>query len=202
VCKTRLEVHGSDHVRPGQAYVIVSNHTSSWDIPCIVAGLSELVVRFVVKQELMQIPIFGHALRRTGNVRVVRKRTTDDVKQIQDQMDQRDPAVSLLFFAEGTRSPDGALYSFKMGAFSTALSYGLPILPVALAGPYVIWPKGKVLLRRGAVALEVGEPIPVEDLKLADRAALRDRTHDAVAELRARARQRLREQGCDPGGVD
>ena len=202
VLKTRLEVHGSDHLQPGQAYVIVSSHTSSWDIPCVLEGLSVLVVRFVVKREMMQIPVFGHAMRRTGNVKVVRSHTGDDVKRIQDQMDRRDPAVSLLFFAEGTRSDDGSLRPFKMGAFATALGYELPILPVALAGPFAIWPKGKLRLRRGAVALEVGEPIPVEGLELADRAALRDRTHEAVAELRARARQRLREQGCDPGGVD
>lgn len=202
VGKTRLEAHGSHHIQPGQAYVIVSNHTSSWDIPCVVAGLPELVVRFVVKREIMRIPIFGHALRRTGNVKVLRSRTGDDVKRIQEQMDRRDPAVSLLFFAEGTRSRDGSLQPFKMGAFATALGYGLPILPVALAGPYAIWPKGMLRLRRGAVAVEVGEPIPVEGFKLRDRAALRERAHEAVAALRARARQRLRAQGCDPGGVD
>jgi 1-acyl-sn-glycerol-3-phosphate acyltransferase len=202
VAGTRLEVHGSDRIQPGQACVIVSNHTSSWDIPCIIAGLPELIVRFVVKDELMRIPVFGQAMRLSGNVKVVRSRTTDDVQRIQEQMDRRDPAVSLLFFAEGTRTPDGALRPFKMGAFATALGYELPILPIALAGPFVMWPKGKLRVHRVAVAIEVGEPIPVEGLEFADRNTLRAQTHEAVTELRARARQRLRDQGFDPGGVD
>ena len=202
VAGTRLEVHGSDRIRPGQAYVIASNHTSSWDIPCIVAGLPELIVRFVVKNELMKIPVFGQALRLSGNVKVIRSRTTDDIKRIQEQMDRRDPTVSLLFFAEGTRTPDGALRPFKMGAFATALGYELPVLPIALAGPFVMWPKGKLRVYPVSVAIEVGEPIPVEGVGLADRSTLRDQAHAAVTQLRARARQRLRDQGCDPGGVD
>jgi 1-acyl-sn-glycerol-3-phosphate acyltransferase len=89
-----------------------------------------------------------------------------------------------------------------MGAFATALAFGLPVLPVAHAGTDAIWPKGRVRLRRGVVAVEVGEPIPTDGLGFEDRAALRDRTHAAVAVLRSRARRRLREQGCDPGGID
>jgi hypothetical protein len=57
-------------------------------------------------------------------------------------------------------------------------------------------------VRRGSVAVEVGDPIAVDGLGLDDRAALRDRTHASVAELRARARARLRELGVDPEGID
>ena len=88
------------------------------------------------------------------------------------------------------------------GAFATAIGFGLPVLPVAIAGTRPIWPKGKLRLRRGTVAIEVGEPIPIEGLTIDDRTSLRDRTHAVVAELRARARQRLRDWGHDPGGID
>jgi 1-acyl-sn-glycerol-3-phosphate acyltransferase len=91
-------------------------------------------MRFVAKQQFMRIPILGHALRFTGNIRVVCTETKGDVERIHAGMDRRDPEVSILFFAEGTRS--------------------------------------------------------------------RDRTFDAVAALRARARQRLRAIGNDPGGID
>ena len=107
-----------------------------------------------------------------------------------------------MFFAEGTRSQDGALHPFKKGAFATAIGFGLPVLPVAIAGTRPIWPKGKLRVRRGTVAIEVGEPIPIEGLTIDDRAGLRDRTHAVVAELRTVARQRLRDWGFDPGGID
>jgi len=199
---TRLFVRGAERIGAQQAYVVVPNHESNWDSPCVVAALPRLVVRFVAKQEIMRIPIFGHALRATGNIRVVRKQTRGDVARIQAVMGQRDPDVSILFFAEGTRSSDGAFHGFKMGAFATALGHRLPVLPVGIAGTRPIWPKGILRVRRGSVAIEVGDPIAVDGLGHDDRAALRDRTHAAVAELRARARARLRELGADPEGID
>ncbi len=202
VGSTRLLVHGEENFRPGQPYVIVPNHESNWDSPCLVAALPQLVIRFVAKQEIMRIPVFGQVLRATGNVRVVRKQTQGDVARIHAAMDRRDPEVSILFFAEGTRSSDGAFHGFKMGAFATALGYGLPVLPIGIAGSRPIWPKGILRVRSGTVAVEVGEPIRVDGLGPDDRIALRDRTHAAVAELRARARQRLRGAGCDPEGID
>lgn len=202
VVGTQLQVHGIEHVVEGQPYVVVANHASDWDPPCILAALPRVFIRFVAKQEIMRIPVFGHALRLSGNVRVVRTQTAADVERIRSAMGRRAPDVSMLFFAEGTRSHDGSLQPFKMGAFATALAFGLPILPVAHAGTYAIWPQGRLRLRRGVAAVEVGEPIATEGLAFEDRADLRDRTRASVAALRARARGRLREQGCDPGGLD
>jgi 1-acyl-sn-glycerol-3-phosphate acyltransferase len=199
---TSLEVNGLDRLKPGQAYVVVSNHESNWDLPCIAAGLSQLILRYVAKKQVMRIPIFGQALRLTGNLRVVRTETDRDIERIRKGMSRRAEEVSVLFFAEGTRSRDGALHPFKKGAFATAIGFGLPILPIAIAGTRPIWPKGKVQVRRGPAALEVGEPISVDGLTLEDRTGLRDRTFAAVAELRAEARRKLRSRGCDPGGVE
>jgi 1-acyl-sn-glycerol-3-phosphate acyltransferase len=135
---TRLEVNGIDRLEPGQAYVIVSNHESNWDLPSLAAGLSQLVVRYVAKKEVMRIPIFGQALRLTGNLRVVRTQTAGDVERIRKGMTRRAKEVSVLFFAESTRSRDGALHPFKKGAFATAIGFGLPILPVAIAGTRLV----------------------------------------------------------------
>jgi 1-acyl-sn-glycerol-3-phosphate acyltransferase len=199
---TRLRVGGAGRIEPGRAYVVVPNHESGWDPLSLLAGLPRLVMRFVAKRQFMDMPVLGQALRLTGNVRVVRAQTQDDIGRIHAVMDRRDPRVSILFFAEGTRARDGALHPFKMGAFATALGYGLPVLPIGLAGTRPIWTSGILRLRRGTVAIEVGEPIPSEGLGMEDRQLLRDRTFAAVAELRSRARQRLRDAGTDPGGID
>ena len=202
VAGTELLVEGAGRIEPGRAYVVVPNHDSGWDPPCLLAGLPDLVLRFVAKQEFMRIPVLGHALRLTGNIRVLRAETQGDIERIRAAMDERSAGVSMLFFAEGTRSRDGALHPFKNGAFATALGYGLPVLPIGMAGTRHVWERGIVRIRRGTVAIEVGDPIPVEGLGLDDRHALRDRTFEAVAELRAKARARLREHGVDPGGID
>jgi 1-acyl-sn-glycerol-3-phosphate acyltransferase len=199
---TRVERFGLEHIVPGQSYVVVSNHESNWDPPTIIASLPDLVIRFVLKTELLKIPVFGPALRRTGNIAVDRARTSADVKRIQEGMSERNRDVSILFFAEGNRSRDGSYRPFKMGAFATALDFKLPILPIAVAGTFRIWRPETVWVRSGPVVLEIGEPIPVEGLGGEDRSALRDRTHAAVASLRARARARLRARGVEPGGSD
>jgi 1-acyl-sn-glycerol-3-phosphate acyltransferase len=199
---TRLMLRGADRIAAGQSYVVVVNHESAWDPICVVAALPDLCLRFVAKGPLMRIPIFGRALALTGNVRVERTQTAGDVSRIREGMNRRDPAVSVLFFAEGGRSRDGALQPFKMGAFATALASGLPVLPIAVAGTYAIWPKGTLRLARRPVAIEVGEPISTAGLTFENRAALRDQTHAALTELRASARRRLRSSGNEPGGVD
>jgi 1-acyl-sn-glycerol-3-phosphate acyltransferase len=202
VAGTPVELRGREHVKPDTAYVVIANHESAWDPLCILAALPELAIRFVVKRPLMRIPIFGHALRATGNVTVLRTDTAGDVRRIESRMSERHPDVSILFFAEGTRSRDGALHPFKKGPFATALRHRLPILPVAHAGTYRVWRKATFGLRPGPVMIEVGAPIPVEGLGEADRDALLARGFEALRDLRAAARARLRAAGVEPGGID
>jgi len=199
---TELEVRGREHIVPGQAYIVVANHESNWDPPSLLAGLAPIPVRFIVKRQMMAIPIFGHALRLTGSVRVERTNTAGDIQRIREKMATRPREVSVLFYAEGTRSRDGAFHAFKKGAFATAIADGLPILPVAQAGSFRIWSPNTLRIRKGGVNIEIGEPIPVDGLGLRDRNELRDRTREVVQKLREQARQRLRSRGWEPGGID
>ena len=202
VAGTRIETHGTEHIVPGQAYVIVANHESVLDPVVLMAVLEDLAVRFIVKKMLVRIPIFGQARLASGNVMVARTNTPGDVHRIRDVMSQRDPDVSILFYAEGGRARDGSLRPFKKGAFRTALSERLPILPVATAGTFPLWTPDTLRIRKGGVVLEVGPPLPVEGLALEARDRLCEQAQNAVRELRASARRRLRALDMDPGGVD
>jgi 1-acyl-sn-glycerol-3-phosphate acyltransferase len=202
VAGTRVEMNGLEHVQPGQAYVVVSNHESNWDPVVLVGAMRPLRLRAVVKEQAARIPIFGRALLLTGNVRVERTNAAADVGRIEDAMTRRRSDVSMLFYAEGTRSRDGAFHPFKKGAFATAIAHRLPILPVGTAGTRRLWPPLTLRLLSGPVVLEIGPPILVAGLTLDDRERLRDQAHRAVGELRAAARSRLRALGIEPGGVD
>lgn len=198
----RLIVNGAEHMDAQQAYVVVSNHESNWDPLAIIAALPQLSLRFVAKKQLTKIPLFGRALRVSGNIIVDRDRSGSDLRRIRSQMSVRAEGVSILFFAEGSRARDGSFREFKKGAFATALSHELPILPVATTGTRRTWPPGSLLLRSGPVAIEIGPPISVAGLEWSARNGLRDQTHEVVGKLRARARQRLRDLGVEPGGID
>jgi 1-acyl-sn-glycerol-3-phosphate acyltransferase len=199
---TRVEAHGLEHLRPGASYVVIANHESDWDPLVMFSALRMLPMRAVVKDEMMRVPFLGRALALSGNVRVARSGAASDVERLRATMRQRPPDVSILFYAEGTRSRDGSLRPFKKGPFVTAIASGLPVLPVATAGTYRIWPPVTIQLRRGPVVLCVGAPIEVADLTADDRDALRDRCFAAVRELRTEARRQLRARGVEPGGVD
>jgi 1-acyl-sn-glycerol-3-phosphate acyltransferase len=83
------------------------------------------------------------------------------------------PDCNLVFFAEGTRSRDGALGTFKKGAFAIAKEAGLPVVPVAITGTWDALPKGSLLRlkRKSSIQIEFGRPIAVEGgvLELTDR---------------------------------
>ncbi len=68
--------------------------------------------------------------------------------------------------------------------------------------PAIHIPAASVRIRKGSVVLEVGPPIPVQGLSLEARGRLCEQARNAVRELRASARRRLRALGMDPGGVD
>ena len=199
---TPLHVTGMRHAVPGTAYVVVANHESDWDPIVVFAALSHLSMRAVIKREMMRLPIVGAALRASGNVCVDRDATGADAARVTAVMEERPPDVSMLFYAEGTRARDGALHPFKKGAFTTAIRYGMPILPVATAGTFRVWPPNTLRVRGYPITVEIGEPISTTGLDAADREALLTRCHDVVRGLRLRARDRLRALGVDPGGLD
>ena len=196
---TDLSVFGAERIETGRGYVVVSNHESNWDPPCILAALPGVILRFVAKRQVMQIPVFGQALRLTGNVTVHRNHSAGDAGRIRSGMEALDPEVSIHFFAEGSRSRSGELGPFKKGAFATAITHGLQILPIGIAGTRAIWRPGDVRVRKGRAVLEIGEPVPVDGLSMDDRTRLRDQVHEVVAKLRADASRRLEGPGPDLG---
>jgi 1-acyl-sn-glycerol-3-phosphate acyltransferase len=138
------------------------------------------------------VPFLGWHLGLAGHIRVHRKDKTRN-KELPERIRAAvKEGGSLLFFPEGTRSADGGLQQFKIGAFRTAVDEGLPIVPLVIRGT-------DQLLRKGAPAMAVErdqasrrctltilpviQPIPVGDPK-ARAEDLRRRAHGAVhAEL-------------------
>ena len=192
VAGTRLVIRAKPTLPADGAWVIVSNHRGNWDPMCIMLSIPEHIIRFVIKAELMNVPLFGRGLRYSGNLVVARRGSGGgDADAIREGMETRDPDVSMLFFAEGHRYDDPGVRPFKTGAFATALATGLSVLPVAVAGTDEVFPRGRVLLRRGTVVVEIGEPISIDELSFEDREELRDRTHAEVSALYERAEKHL-----------
>ncbi|MCE9667590.1 1-acyl-sn-glycerol-3-phosphate acyltransferase [Myxococcus stipitatus] len=186
----RHEAVGLEHI-PAEGHVVfVCNHQSHYDAPVQLAYITKHT-RYVAKAELFKIPVFGAAMRRAGNIPVERSGSGGDRARMSEAVTALRERVSVLFYAEGTRSEDGRLRPFKKGAATLAIQAGVPVVPMAVSGTRLILPKGGRAVRWGQrVALVVGEPILTKDLTLDDRDALTRRLEDAVAQLYTEACKR------------
>lgn len=128
-----LTVRGKEHLAPGQAYLVMSNHQSLYDVPVLFCTLGQNV-RMIAKQELFNVPVFGGALKHSGFVSIDRRNRTKAVASLAQAKEILAAGTHVWIAPEGTRSPDGRLLPFKKGGFTLALETGWPILPITLKG--------------------------------------------------------------------
>jgi 1-acyl-sn-glycerol-3-phosphate acyltransferase len=171
IAGARVVVRRDAELDPERSYVFVSNHTSNLDVPAILSVMDGHPMRFIAKQELARIPIFGWAARRMGHIFI----------------DRNLRGASLFFFAEGTRSVSDELLPFKKGAAVAALETRMDCVPIAVAGAReVLKPKGFSLFQPGPVAVVFGKPIASSSHAL-------DRRDELVAEQRTAVEGALQE---------
>jgi 1-acyl-sn-glycerol-3-phosphate acyltransferase len=165
----RVILEGATREKMDRPLVVVANHQSWFDV-FVLGGLLPGRARFVAKEELRRIPLFGAAWETCGHIRVNRGDRAEAVRSLNEAGTRiRDERLNVILFPEGTRSPDGHLLPFKKGAFVLAIQTGVPVLPVGISGSRAVMPKGSFRIRPGEIRVRVGEPIPVEGLTLADR---------------------------------
>lgn len=119
--------------------IIAAKHMSILEI----AVISKVVPNtfFIIKRELLWIPIYGWAFWRAGMLGVNRKRGKTNMKKLNEDVEKRVlDGYTLVIFPEGTRVKPGQYVPLKRGLLLLAHSLKLPILPVGTdAGLY--WPK-------------------------------------------------------------
>jgi len=178
----RVTVEGLERITPGTTYIFVSNHQSIYDIPVLFASLP-YQLRIIAKQSLAAFPVLGWHLRRGGHLFVDRQHP-DRAGILKRWRQLVSEGLSLIIFAEGTRSWDGRVARFKAGSFMLAIEAGLPIVPVAVLGTRNVMPKGRLRTEPADVRLLVFDPIQppaVATPTPQDAKALADRVHEIVA---------------------
>ena len=181
VCGIRVTVRGLENVDPEIPRIYMCNHQSFFDIWTILAFLP-VDFKFILKQELMKIPLLGPAMTQAGYIGIERKDPRKAVKSIALAAKRIKDGASVLIFPEGTRSADGRLQSFKRGGFNLAIKSGCDIVPMAIDGSHRIATKGSLRIRRGSYTFQIGEPISLSGYRKKDIPRLMDRVHEAIAE--------------------
>lgn len=174
---------------PRRPYVAISNHESFADIFLISHLPWEM--KWLSKEAIFRIPIMGWMMRMAGDIAVRRsdrRSRADALEQVRDRLRK---GVSVMILPEGTRSADGTLLPFHVGAFKVAIEMGLPILPMVVAGTRHAMPKGSLLFNRARAEVRVLEPIETAHLGPGDAQGLRDQVRDLIEEARDELRAEL-----------
>lgn len=180
---------------PSGNFVLAVNHISHFDSLVLFAHIRRHM-RFVAKQELSKIPVFGPALKRAGNVFVERTGSEKDKAVMAEAVSAVRERVSIVFFAEGTRSEDGGLRPFKKGAAVMAIEAQVPLVPAAVWGTHEILKKGSLVVHPHPAALVIGSPLETAGLTLDDRDSLTTAAHAAVSTSLERAKQLVAGMGA------
>lgn len=170
-----FSVKGAEKVEPGTSYIVTPNHQGNADILALFLTLP-LRFRWVIKKELLRIPVFGWALGGTGAIALDRSNREKSVESLKAAKKKLLGGWSVLIYPEGTRSSDPHLQPFKKGAFMMAVQTGVPILPVTCNGAYHVLPRKTITFRPGHITVTIGDPIQTEGLTEEDVPELMERT--------------------------
>lgn len=182
-----LHVAGRGYFAPGQAYVIMSNHSSLLDIPALMGAVPGSM-RMVMKEELSRVPIWGQALVASGFVAIDRKNRDKAIGQLEKAKKMLGKGVSIWISPEGTRSRSGMLAPFKKGGFHVATQLGIPIIPAWIEGAAAIVPPDQFrAIYDGTCTVRFGAPIATDGVAPEQIPGLMAEVRKAILGLSGRA---------------
>jgi 1-acyl-sn-glycerol-3-phosphate acyltransferase len=191
-CALDVEWQGLEKIPPG-GIIVAAKHQSAWETFALLTLLDDPV--FILKRELMWIPVFGWCLWKGGMIPVDRGggRSALTAMTAQARAAIAD-GRQIIIFPEGTRRPAGAAPKYKFGVAFLYADCGAPCVPIALnSGLY--WPRRRFLRLPGKIRVEVLDPIQPGQDRNAFFTALEERLEAATARLVAEGLRDLGEAG-------
>ena len=155
---TKVIFHGLENLKKVEKFFVASAHQSEFETFILQAPLDYPI--FILKKELLKIPLFGRFLRKIGSIEIIRETTTKDNLNFFDKIKQtiNENNRPLLIFPQGTRVKFKEIVPFKKGVGRIYNSLGLHCVPVALNSGK-IWPKNSFMKYRGDIHITFLEPI-------------------------------------------
>jgi 1-acyl-sn-glycerol-3-phosphate acyltransferase len=174
VCGVRVEVRGQPPL--GRA-VIAAKHQCMFDVFGPMVWLPDSC--FVMRKELLAIPIFGAFARKSKMIVVDREGGANALRKlVREANDRLTEERQLVIFPEGHRGAPGQAGDYQPGVAGLYRDLGLPIVPVA-TNSGVHWPAHGFLRRPGTIVFEYLEPIPAGLKRGEFMRRLEDRIEDA-----------------------
>lgn len=172
-----VKIEGEENMDPNQNYLMLSNHQAMLDIPLILHLKKNF--RWVSKQEVYNIPIFGWVLWLRGDIAIKRGGASSAKRMVKDCNELFKMGLSVAIFPEGTRTKTGQVNEFHSGAFLVAKMGKVPILPIVINGNYDAFEK-KNMWRRHYFTVKILPAIDAEIVSELTMEELRDKVEEII----------------------
>ena len=159
VLSVKILIKGKENIVNNEKFFIAASHQSMFETFYLQTIFNSPV--FILKKELLLIPIFGWYLKKIGSISIKRNKVTkdnlgffDDISQIINKSNR-----PLVIFPQGTRVPPNERLSFKKGASRIYEELNVTCQPVAINSGYV-WPKKGSKNSNRTITISILKPIP------------------------------------------
>lgn len=157
----RARYSGAGNVPRRGGALLVANHQSHLDPPIIGAGCPRQM-SYMARLTLFRFSPFGWLLQSVGAIPIDRDRSA--LGGIRATLQALERGEMVLVFPEGTRTRDGNFGVFKPGLALVARRAKVPIIPAAIEGAYLAWPRAATIPQPRAVHVHYGTPLLPEEI--------------------------------------
>ena len=155
---TKVEFRGINNIPKTEKYFVASAHQSMFETFALQSVLDYPV--FILKKELLKIPLFGLYLKKIKSIEIIRDTTTKDNLSFFDKVANiiKNENRPLLIFPQGTRVKVDDKVPFKKGVGRIYEALNISCVPIALNSGKV-WPKNGIVKYPGKITISFLEPI-------------------------------------------
>lgn len=154
----KIKVEGREKAVKGTPYIIISNHQSTLDV--LIINCLRYSFRWISKIENFRVPVIGWYLGMAKYITVDRGNKESKAEMMEISAESLKKGISIMIFPEGTRSLNGEIGPFKLGAFQLAMMTDRSILPVVINGTGGVLPKHGLVFSRGHILkIKVLDPV-------------------------------------------
>ena len=177
----RFEVRYAPGFDRTRTSFFICNHVDIFDAFIIYSAIPQFV-RGLELESHFKVPAYGWMMKRFGNIPVKKNATPAEFRDLMKRTrDSLDSGISLIVFAEGTRTRDGRVGEFQDGVFRMAVQFGYPIVPMSIVGAYEFSRKGDWLLYPSKIVVHMHDTIETAGLSKKDVGELKERVHQIIS---------------------
>ena len=181
IAGARFEVRYSPGFDRTQTSLFICNHVNLFDPFVIYSAIPQFVRGFELESHF-KVPIYGWMMGRFGNVPVPDAPSREGLEVMRQRAKAAlDSGISLIAFAEGSRTRSGHVREFKKGIFSLAQKFGVPVVPVSIVGSYQFFQTGNWMLFPEKITVYIHDTIETKDIGRAEVDELRQRVQAIVS---------------------